>query len=340
MANTEYVDIFKQGAQAIDRWRTENSDAILDLKLDLSGADLSGADLTETNLVGVDLSGANLVGADLSGADLVGANLAGANLEEADLCFADLSNADLSGANFHRANLRETVLNDAHSCNTLWVEIDLSRTVGLETVIHKGPSTIGVNTLMWSKGQIPKAFLLGCGLPDEVILYVTNYFANDANEFFSCFISFSSKDKVFAHRLHDQLQARGIRCWLDEKQTLPGIGKSRDRKLKIWDKVLLCTSQHSLTSDWVNQEIEDAFVNEDRQYKRDTDVICSLLPLNLDDHLLDTWKHKDKETISARVVADFQGWEEDLSKFETQVDRVITALNTKNTDLEPKQIEK
>jgi hypothetical protein len=30
------------------------------------------------------------------------------------------------------------------------------------------------------------------------------------------------EDKLFARRLHDTLQGRGIRCWLDEKQMLPG----------------------------------------------------------------------------------------------------------------------
>ena len=324
MANSEYVDVFKTGAVAIDRWRTENSD----VKLDLSGADLSGADLTETNLVGADLRGANLVGADLSGADLVGANLVGANLEKADLCFADLSGADLSWVNLHRANLRQANLNGAYSRNTLWVEVDLSRAVGLETVVHWGPSTIGVNTLMWSKGQIPKEFLLGCGLPDDVISHVNGYFASTAVDFFSCFISFSSEDEVFARRLYDTLQGRGIRCWLDEKQKSAGPGAPTDRGLKIWDKVLLCASKHSLTSDWVNQEIADAFENEDRQYKKDTVLIHSLLPLSLDEHLFDTWEHQAKAPLCDRLTADFRNWETDQTVFEQQVERVMAALHT------------
>ena len=39
---------------------------------------------------------------------------------------------------------------------------------------------------------------------------------------FDAFISYSHEDKVFARELHGHLQARGIRCWLDEKQLLPG----------------------------------------------------------------------------------------------------------------------
>ncbi|QDV48833.1 toll/interleukin-1 receptor domain-containing protein [Gimesia fumaroli] len=324
MANSEYVEVFNSGAVAIDRWRTENTD----VKPDLSGADLRGADLTETNLVGADLSGANLVGADLSGADLVGANLVGANLEQADLCFADLSGTDLSWANLHRANLRQAIFNGAHSRNTLWVEVDLSRAVELETVIHWGPSSLGVNTILNSKGKIPVEFLRGCGLPDDLIARFPDTFSDTTSECSSCFICFSPEDKAFALKLYETLQARGIRCWLDEKQSLAGASTPTDRGLKIWDKVLLCASKHSLTSDWVNQEIEIALENEDRQYKRDTDVIRSLLPLNLDQHLFDHWEHQNKQALCDRVAADFKGWETDQTTFDSQVERVITALQT------------
>ncbi|WP_417386517.1 pentapeptide repeat-containing protein [Gimesia sp.] len=324
MANSEYVDVFRTGAVSIDRWRTENPD----VKPDLSGADLSGADLTETNLLGADLSGANLAGADLSGADLAGANLTGANLEKADLCFADLCNTDLSRVNFHGSNLREVDFNGAISRNTLWVKVDLSRAVNLEMVVHEGPSTLGMDTLMSSKGHIPAKFLRGCGLSDELIAYITDHFEQTALEFFSCFICYSPEDAAFAERLHAALQSKGIRCWLDEKQTLHAGETSIDRGMKILDKVLLCASQYSLQSDWVNQEIELAINNEDREFKRDTNVIHSLLPLNLDQHLFGSWEHQQKEVLCNRVAADFQENETDPAIFDREVERLIGVLQS------------
>jgi hypothetical protein len=32
-------------------------------------------------------------------------------------------------------------------------------------------------------------------------------------EFYSCFISYSTKDQEFAKRLHADLQVSGVRCW-------------------------------------------------------------------------------------------------------------------------------
>ena len=59
----------------------------------------------------------------------------------------------------------------------------------------------------------------------------------------------AAKDKPFSIRLHDALQSKGIRCWLDEKQLLPGddISTELERGIHLWDKFLICASENSLT---------------------------------------------------------------------------------------------
>ena len=69
--------------------------------------------------------------------------------------------------------------------------------------------------------MLPLPFLRGCGWSDALIDYIPSLLG-EAISFYSCFISYSHEDKAFARRLHDQLQGRGIRCWLDEHQVLPG----------------------------------------------------------------------------------------------------------------------
>ncbi len=91
MANNEQMDLLKQGTQAWNAWRAEQTEASVDLSggalrgLDLEGADLSGADLRDADLRGANLSGANLTAALLDGTNLFKTIINGADLDEADL---------------------------------------------------------------------------------------------------------------------------------------------------------------------------------------------------------------------------------------------------------------
>ncbi len=265
MANSEHLAKLKEGVEAWNGWIMENREIVPDLReVNLNGADLTvafllGADLRWANLIEADLSRAVLSQAILRGADLRGANVGTANLGEAILSQAILRGAILSGADLTEATIGWAVFGNN----------DLSDVKGLETVRHAGPSTIGIDTIYRSQGKIPLAFLRGAGVPENFIEYMGSL-TGKALEFYSCFISYSSKDQEFAERLHADLQNKSVRCWFAPhdmrggKKTYEQIGGA----IRTYERLLLILSPNSMNSEWVKTEISRARkreVTENRQ---------------------------------------------------------------------------
>ena len=98
-----------------------------------------------------------------------------------------------------------------------------------------------------------------------------------------------------------------------------------DRGIRFWDKVLLCCSQASLTSWWVDHEINKAFEKERRLMKERGAKVLALVPLNLN-NFLSKWTSGKAEEVKSRLATDFIGWKRSNKKFETEFDRVLWAL--------------
>lgn len=135
-------------------------------------------------------------------------------------------------------------------------EVDLSEVKGLETIIHSKPSSVGIETLYLSQDNIPEVFLRGCGFPESFIVQMPALIAStEFIQFYSCFISYSSKDHPFAERLYTDLQNKGVRCWFAPEDLKIGE-KFRDRideSIRLHDKLLLILSENSVSSPWVGR---------------------------------------------------------------------------------------
>ena len=210
MPNEEHVRIARQGAEAISEWRQQHPKE----KLDLRDAPLTGVQLSSADLSWADLSRANLTGANIVAADLRRANLYGANLFGAVARQADLRGALLFATSLTKAVLRETDFREARCNGTIFADCDLSECIGLETVRHFGPSFIGVETLWRSHGQVSEEFLRGSGVPETLIIYLPSLMTTVPFGFYTCFISYADCDLEFAKKLYEDLQGKGVRCWL------------------------------------------------------------------------------------------------------------------------------
>src|SRR5258708_2518536 len=291
MANEKHLRILKKGVETWNRWRERNGDIEPDLHgvsligADLGGADLSRADLSLADLSWTTLTGANLILANIRGANLSEANLGEAiiiqgslreaNLREANLTASDFRGADLSNATLRGARLRGAILNattlsgadltDAILISTILGDVDLSAVKGLENVRHAGPSIIGIDTIYSSKGRIPEIFLRGAGVPEPFIANMKSLVAAMSPiEFYSCFISYSSKDQDFADRLYADLQAKGVRCWFAPEDLKIGdpFRQRIDEAIRRYDKLLVVLSGTSVASTWVESEVEAALERE------------------------------------------------------------------------------
>ncbi len=310
MANEKHVALLQQGITGWNVWRNKHRD----IKPALRGADL----------VGAELGGALLVRADLRGANLRGAALRGAVLHEADLTGADLTGALLFGANLREANLRGAVLHGADLTmallfETLFVNVNLTSARGLDLCMHVGPSTIDHRTLEQS-GPLPLSFLRGCGLPERLINYLPSIL-EQAIRFYSCFISYSSKDEAFARRLHADLQDKGVRCWFAPHDMPIGakILDAIDEAIRLRDKVLLILSEASIASDWVEGEVTRA-LDEERERKRTV-----LFPIRLDDAVLGTEEAWTVKLRDGRHIGDFRCWKEH-DAYRKALDRLLRGL--------------
>lgn len=319
MANREHLAKLKEGVDAWNRWRMENSRVLPRLtqsdlaEMDLCNANLKWTDLRGACLLGArlrqaDLRNANLGGADLRGATLYEANLSRAHLVTATLRLTDLVRANLTGADLTKANLTM-----ARVGFTTFVDVNLVGAKGLETLKHIGPSIIDVNTLYKFNGVTPDVFLRGSGVPEEFIEYMASL-AGSASEFFSLFISYSTKDQVFAERLHADLQDKGVRCWFAPHDVRGGkkLHEQIDEAIRLHDKLLLILSPASMDSEWVKTEISKARKREVKEGRR------VLFPIRLCTfETLRDWECFDADTgkdsareIREYFIPDFSHWEE------------------------------
>lgn len=303
--NQKHLEVLKGGVTKWNNWREEpEQSAVL--------PDLRGINIA-VHLARKDLSKANFRRVNFEGAHLEGAILC-----DVDLSYANLSQANLSGAKLQRAMLRETIFKETVlNCTkfhgaTIWattfIDVNLSTTVvkGLEQVKYYGILAIDFSTIYRSKGKIPEALLRAADIPESFMQYIRDLGKKPFN-YYSCFISYSSKDQRFAEHLYKKLREKGVHCWLapaDLKSGDPFPQYIADA-IHHHDKLIVILSTNSIESDWVSHEVEIA-------RKKGRNVKNVLFPIRLDDAYSTSnkaskvkWLNEIKHTVH---IGDFRNW--------------------------------
>jgi hypothetical protein len=284
---------------------------------------------------GIDFSKTNLFGCVFHGIDLPNSDFSGASLAKADITWADWPGVSFKGAYFCYTNFVDVDLRGADFTNAIMEEAtfancDLRGAKGLDRVKHRRPSTVGIDTIYHSRGEIPDEFLRGCGVPEHLITYIPSLIsAMDGLQFYSCFISYSSKDEEFVRRLHARMREADLRVWFAPEDIRGGqkLHHQIDAAIRSHDKVLVVLSPSSMNSEWVLSEMRKARKAELETGRR------KLFPIRLTDiETLRSWECFDADTgrdiaveIREYFIPDFSNWRQQ-NDFENAFHRLINDL--------------
>ncbi len=159
--------------------------------------------------------------------------------------------------------------------------------------------------------EIEYSKLAAPGLDPEEVTDITyrihQLYLGDGIQYYSCFISYNSKDQDFAQRLHDDLQDNGVRCWFAPEDMKIGdqIRPTIDRQIQLRDKLLVILSENSVQSEWVGDEVEAA-IEEEKESDR-----LVLFPIRLDDAVLNTREDWAAKIKRRRHIGDFSNWKDE-----------------------------
>jgi TIR domain len=164
---------------------------------------------------------------------------------------------------------------------------------------------------------IDEADLPTDGLEHDLVIT----FESPDPQFYSCFISYSSKDDEFARRLHTDLKDASVECSFAPEDMKIGdrIRTWIDEVIRLRQKLLLVLSENSIDSAWVEQEVETALEKE-----RETGSTV-LFPIRLDDAVMESKSGWAAHIRRTRHIGDFSRWR-DQGAYQEALERLLRDL--------------
>jgi hypothetical protein len=125
------------------------------------------------------------------------------------------------------------------------------------------------------------------------------------------------------------LQNKGVRCWFAPHDVQGGkkLHEQIDEAIRIYDRLLLIVSEHSIHSEWVRREIAKARKRERQEKRR------MLFPVGLVDYkMLRAWECLDADEDLAQeireyFIPDFSNWK-DHDSYQQGFERLLRDLKS------------
>jgi uncharacterized protein YjbI with pentapeptide repeats len=292
------------------------------MRCDMTGAYMEDVrfrftDISESNLAGAIMTRAEVIASRLRKSDLSGVKLTASMLsgEFEDIRF---QHSDFGNAVLRRCRLSGN-FEGAMFDQTAFVDVVFRDCTRLEMIEHLGPSQFTLSTIL-ENASLPRAFWESAGVKIPVAQLIEAFEANSSYQ--SCFISYASKDRVFANDLFTFLRYRGASCWMASASLKIGELQRQAIYSAIRDhrQLLVVISADSVLSRWVENEVERALAKEN-----ETKTPC-ILPIRIDEVALNTdtsWVVALRDT---RNIADFTGWGNPILRATLQNDLLAALL--------------
>jgi hypothetical protein len=150
-------------------------------------------------------------------------------------------------------------------------------------------------------------------------------------EYYSCFLSYSTRDHLFAHQFYNDLVMSGVQSWFAPESLKMG---DEFRQLIIsairkYDRLILVLSSESVVSEWVEFEVKTAV---DREVSEQRKV---LVPIRLDDAVLQSAQPWAVKIRDERQIGDFSRWI-DPDSYRTAFERLRQELKPRNQEFQSK----
>jgi hypothetical protein len=112
-----------------------------------------------------------------------------------------------------------------------------------------------------------------------------------------------------------------VRCWFapEDLKIDDKIRTRVDESIRLYDKLLLVLSQHSVASQWVEQEVETALAKERKEQR------TVLFPIRLDGAVMEMEGGWPALVRNTRNIGDFTRWKR-RDTYQKALDRLLRDL--------------